>query len=52
MDQVRQALAGAGARPEWLLLEITESLVLRDAEQVWSDLRALRELGVRIAIAA
>ena len=50
VDQVRQALADAGAQPGWLLLEITESLVLRDAEQVWTDLRVLRELGVRIAI--
>ena len=50
VDQVRRALPDAGARPEWLLLEITESLVLRDAEQVWADLRALRAMGVRIAI--
>jgi len=50
VDQVRTALQDAGARPEWLLLEITESLVLRDADQVWADLRTLRELGVRIAI--
>ncbi|MEU7901329.1 bifunctional diguanylate cyclase/phosphodiesterase [Actinoplanes sp. NPDC049118] len=50
VDQVRRALDDAGARPEWLLLEITESLVLRDADQVWADLRALRALGVRIAI--
>jgi EAL domain-containing protein (putative c-di-GMP-specific phosphodiesterase class I) len=50
VDQVRDVLAETGARPEWLLLEITESLVLHDAEQVWHDLRELRELGVRIAI--
>jgi EAL domain-containing protein (putative c-di-GMP-specific phosphodiesterase class I) len=50
VDQVRTAIADAGARPEWLLLEITESLVLRDADQVWDDLRVLRALGVRIAI--
>jgi diguanylate cyclase (GGDEF)-like protein/PAS domain S-box-containing protein len=50
VDQVREAIAAAGARPEWLLLEITESLLLRDAEQVWADLRTLRALGVRIAI--
>ncbi|MDT4993062.1 MAG: hypothetical protein QOH97_2954 [Actinoplanes sp.] len=50
VDQVRRALADSGAQPQWLLLEITESLVLRDAEQVWADLRELRELGVRIAI--
>ena len=50
VEQVREALADSGARPEWLLLEITESLLLRDAEQVWQDLGALRALGVRIAI--
>jgi diguanylate cyclase (GGDEF)-like protein/PAS domain S-box-containing protein len=50
VDQVRRALADAGARPGWLLLEITESLVLRDVDQVWADLRELRALGVRIAI--
>ncbi|MET0424959.1 MAG: EAL domain-containing protein [Actinoplanes sp.] len=50
VDQVRKAIADAGARPEWLLLEITESLVLRDVEQVWHDLEELRSLGVRIAI--
>jgi diguanylate cyclase (GGDEF)-like protein/PAS domain S-box-containing protein len=50
VGQVRDALAEAGARPEWLLLEVTESLVLRDAENVWADLRELRSWGVRIAI--
>jgi diguanylate cyclase (GGDEF)-like protein/PAS domain S-box-containing protein len=50
VDLVREALASSGADPSWLLLEITESLVLRDAENVVSDLRILREMGVRIAI--
>ncbi|MBL7257741.1 putative bifunctional diguanylate cyclase/phosphodiesterase [Paractinoplanes lichenicola] len=50
VDQVREALADSGAQPQWLLLEITESLLLRDADQVWHDLGELRELGVRIAI--
>lgn len=50
VGEVRAALAETGARPQCLVLEITESLVLRDAEQVWADLRELRELGVRIAI--
>ncbi|BCY08057.1 bifunctional diguanylate cyclase/phosphodiesterase [Actinoplanes sp. L3-i22] len=48
--QVREALEAAGARPEWLLLEITESLVLKDADKVVQDLRALRAMGVRVAI--
>jgi diguanylate cyclase (GGDEF)-like protein/PAS domain S-box-containing protein len=50
VDQVREVLVQTGARPEWLLLEITESLVLHDADQVWADLRQLRAMGVRIAI--
>ncbi len=50
VDQVRAALAATGVQPSQLLLEITESLVLRDAEQVWSDLRELRAMGIRIAI--
>ncbi|MBG0562414.1 GGDEF domain-containing protein [Actinoplanes sp. NEAU-A11] len=49
-DVVRKALEETGARPEWLLLEITESLVLRDADKVLADLKALRAMGVRIAI--
>ncbi|MGK5684315.1 putative bifunctional diguanylate cyclase/phosphodiesterase [Actinoplanes sp. URMC 104] len=50
VDEVREVLAETGARPEWLLLEVTESLVLHDADQVWRDLRELRAMGVRIAI--
>jgi diguanylate cyclase (GGDEF)-like protein/PAS domain S-box-containing protein len=50
VDQVRDALAEAGAAPGSLLLEITESLVLHDAEQVRDDLRVLRAMGIRIAI--
>ena len=50
VDQVKAALTATGSRPESLLLEITESLVLHDADQVWSDLRELRAMGIRIAI--
>ncbi|WP_433303075.1 putative bifunctional diguanylate cyclase/phosphodiesterase [Actinoplanes sp. CA-030573] len=50
VDQVRSVLVETSSRPEWLLLEITESLVLHDADQVWADLRELRAMGVRIAI--
>jgi diguanylate cyclase (GGDEF)-like protein/PAS domain S-box-containing protein len=50
VQRVREVLAETGSRPEWLLLEITESLVLHDAERVWRDLRELRALGIRIAI--
>jgi EAL domain-containing protein (putative c-di-GMP-specific phosphodiesterase class I) len=47
---VREVLAETGAEPSWLLLEITESLLLHDADQVWADLRELRAMGIRIAI--
>ena len=36
--------------PELLMLEITESLLLRDEENVWRDLYELRRHGIRIAI--
>jgi EAL domain-containing protein (putative c-di-GMP-specific phosphodiesterase class I) len=37
-------------RPDRLMLEITESLLLRDDEAVWRDLVYVRDTGVRIAI--
>jgi diguanylate cyclase (GGDEF)-like protein/PAS domain S-box-containing protein len=36
--------------PTRMMLEITESLLLRDDETVWQDLAHLRRAGVRIAI--
>jgi EAL domain-containing protein (putative c-di-GMP-specific phosphodiesterase class I) len=50
VDEVRTVLAETGADPHRLLLEVTESLVLHDADQVWRDLGELRAMGVRIAI--
>ncbi|GAA1764255.1 bifunctional diguanylate cyclase/phosphodiesterase [Luedemannella helvata] len=49
-EQVHRGLAASGLPPGALVLEITESLLLRDDEQVWKDLAALREIGVRVAI--
>ncbi len=50
VETVQEHLAAAGLPPTRLMLEITESLLLPDEQQVWDDLFALRELGVRIAI--
>jgi EAL domain-containing protein (putative c-di-GMP-specific phosphodiesterase class I) len=50
VDTVLAAVDRAGVPPDVLLLEITESLLLRDNEQVWADLNALRRTGIRIAI--
>jgi diguanylate cyclase (GGDEF)-like protein/PAS domain S-box-containing protein len=47
---VREALQTAGCRPEWLELEITESLLLEDSHTVRSMLDELSALGVSIAI--
>ncbi|MEV8506397.1 EAL domain-containing protein [Actinoplanes sp. NPDC051475] len=50
VDQVRASLEFAGVPPQALMLEITETLLISDDEQIWSDLEILRDLGVRIAI--
>jgi diguanylate cyclase (GGDEF)-like protein/PAS domain S-box-containing protein len=50
VDHVLGVLNRAELEPGALLLEITESLLLRDDEQVWADLTELRRIGVKIAI--
>jgi diguanylate cyclase (GGDEF)-like protein len=50
VDTVRLALEVSGLAPESLVLEVTESFVLRDELGGARRLRALRELGVRLAI--
>jgi EAL domain-containing protein (putative c-di-GMP-specific phosphodiesterase class I) len=50
VDRVRAALTSAGLPPELLMLEVTESLLLRDDDRVWGDLHNLRAMGVKIAI--
>ncbi|MBE1487098.1 putative bifunctional diguanylate cyclase/phosphodiesterase [Plantactinospora soyae] len=47
---VRAALAAADVPPDRVMLEITESLLLRDEEPVWSELSELRAHGLRVAI--
>jgi EAL domain-containing protein (putative c-di-GMP-specific phosphodiesterase class I) len=48
--RVSGALERTGFPPENLELEITESMVMRDAEGAIKVLQALRDTGVRIAI--
>jgi diguanylate cyclase (GGDEF)-like protein/PAS domain S-box-containing protein len=50
VDSVRAELAECGLPPHLLMLEITESLLLRDDDKVWADLQELRSIGVRVAI--
>ena len=44
------ALFATGCKPEWLCLEITESLLLEDKENTGATLEAIRAMGVSIAI--
>ncbi|GGM99903.1 diguanylate cyclase (GGDEF)-like protein/PAS domain S-box-containing protein [Actinoplanes campanulatus] len=50
VEQVRAALTHTGVPPHGLMLEITETLLVKDDERIWTDLGALREMGIRIAI--
>src|SRR5206468_12009292 len=50
IDDVRQALVSAGLAPQALILEITESILLHDAEAAAVTLGSLRSLGVRLAL--
>ena len=50
VDDVAHALGSAGLDPEALVLEITESAAMGDADRVLPTLHALRSLGVGIAI--
>jgi EAL domain-containing protein (putative c-di-GMP-specific phosphodiesterase class I) len=48
--RVSDALEATGLPPSQLVLEITESGLMRDPRAVLGRLQALRELGVRLAI--
>jgi len=47
---VRDALATSGLSPDRLELEITESVLLHDSEANLAQLRALKQIGIRIAM--
>jgi EAL domain-containing protein (putative c-di-GMP-specific phosphodiesterase class I) len=50
VGSVRCILAETGCRAEWLELEITESLLLEDSDEVAHMLEALHGMGLSIAI--
>ena len=49
-DHVRDALAQSGLEPEALVLEITETVAMRDLARSAAALQSLKDLGLRIAI--
>jgi diguanylate cyclase (GGDEF)-like protein/PAS domain S-box-containing protein len=50
VDGVRRVLAESGLAPSALMLELTESVLLRRDERIHSYLRELKAIGVRLAI--
>ncbi|MBE6862604.1 MAG: EAL domain-containing protein [Ruminococcus sp.] len=49
-DKVFEALARTGLAAEWLEVELTETLALRDIDFAVSQMNKLRELGVQLAM--
>jgi len=47
---IGEAIAAAGARPEWLILEITESSVMRNPEEAIAALSRFSCLGVCLSL--
>lgn len=50
IDQVKTALQQSGLAPEYLELELTESIMMHDLEQSVSIMHQLREIGVKFSI--
>jgi EAL domain-containing protein (putative c-di-GMP-specific phosphodiesterase class I) len=50
VEQVHAALASSGARPDLLVLELTESAMLHDIADAVRKMQTLRCLGVRFAL--
>ena len=47
---VRQAIAASGLEPQAIMLELTESALLRRDERLHSELAELKGIGVKLAI--
>ena len=50
VEHVAQTLRNTGIPPESLKLEVTESVIMSDADQTLTELGRLKDLGVQIAI--
>jgi EAL domain-containing protein (putative c-di-GMP-specific phosphodiesterase class I) len=50
LHDIKRALARTGADPTRLVLEITESVLVRDNDKVIDQLEKIRQLGIRIAL--
>jgi EAL domain-containing protein (putative c-di-GMP-specific phosphodiesterase class I) len=50
VGDVHKALSSSGLRPSQLVLEVTETAMMRDIDEAKATLHALKQLGVGIAI--
>lgn len=50
ISQISEALAKASLAPEWLELEITESMLMRDMPTAISTLKRIKNMGISLAI--
>jgi EAL domain-containing protein (putative c-di-GMP-specific phosphodiesterase class I) len=50
VDTIDEVLSRAGLEPQFLELELTESLVIRDVQESASKMEKLRGLGVQISV--
>lgn len=50
VEQVRAILARTGITPDRLELEVTETVLMRQAERVIANLNELRDLGITLAV--
>ncbi len=50
VETVKEALHDTGLDPQYLELEVTEGVVMRNVENVAKQLRELRSIGVKIAL--
>ncbi|MFC4621774.1 EAL domain-containing protein [Comamonas nitrativorans] len=50
VDQVQQCLQETGANPERILIELTESILLKDINEVIGKIRALQALGLQFSL--
>ncbi len=50
VERVAQALEWSGLGPQWLELEVTESMIMRDTAQSVAKMRQLEAMGIALAI--
>jgi EAL domain-containing protein (putative c-di-GMP-specific phosphodiesterase class I) len=50
VERVQQALRDSGLAPEWLELEVTEGVIMRDLQQAVAKMAQVRAMGVSLSI--